>query len=271
MKSISFKNKQISYNIYGKGPCMVFLHGFPMDGRIWDDFASKLKLSFQAIVIDLPGFGHSDVINDKHDMSLMAEAVFTIINHEQIKKVVLIGHSMGGYVALEFAKIFSEKLAGIVLLHSHASADDEQGRITRNESIQKITDDKMAFISGFVPGLFDPSFTEDNQQVIDEVYKTCVSQTTLGINAALAGMRDRNSHIQLLTQLYIPVLFVIGKGDSRIPYMKVLSQAALLSHAEIIMLDKVGHMAFIEKQGLILNLVQDFAIRCLKPHQMNLG
>jgi pimeloyl-ACP methyl ester carboxylesterase len=113
-----------------------------------------------------------------------------------------------------------------------------------------------------VPGLFDPSFQANNPASIETIYNISNDQTEKGIIAALAGMRDRSNHIHLLTQLRIPVLFILGKTDPRMPVVKILAQAGLPQHAEILLIDHVGHMGFIEKPMLTMQLLGDFAGRC---------
>ena len=170
-KEITFKGAKINYTITGIGDTIVFLHGFLENLTMWDDFSEKLSATYKVIAVDLPGFGQSDTISENHSMSTMAEAVNSVINHEGISECILVGHSMGGYVALAFAELFGNKLNGIVLFHSQASADNEEAKTNRNRTIKIVENNHAKFISGFIPSLF----TEDNavkfstqiQQIID--------------------------------------------------------------------------------------------------------
>ncbi|MDP1815475.1 MAG: alpha/beta hydrolase, partial [Leadbetterella sp.] len=118
MKSVTFRNKNISYSVDGQGDCLVLLHGFPMDSRVWDNSKPRFSEFYTVICIDLPGFGKSEMISDTHSMSLMAQAVNAVLTEENIEKCVMVGHSMGGYVALDFTNQFPEKLMGLIFLHS---------------------------------------------------------------------------------------------------------------------------------------------------------
>lgn len=262
MSSFFLRDKKIAYSVHGRGPCLVLLHGFPMDSSVWDGFVPALASKFTVITIDLPGFGASACLSEKHDMSLIAQMVRAVLSQESIKECVLAGHSMGGYVGLEFAAQFPEMLKGLVLFHSQAAGDDEQGKQARNQTIKRIKQDKRVFVKGFIASLFDPDFAKKQPAVVDQFRSIAEKQTVEAITAAMAGLRDRASHIDLLTHLKIPVLFILGKSDSRMPVLKIMAQAGLPAHAELLILDKVGHMGFAEKPELSCKVLSDFAKRC---------
>jgi pimeloyl-ACP methyl ester carboxylesterase len=148
------------------------------------------------------------------------------------------------------------------MLHSHASADDENTRKMRDEAILKVLDDKKTYLESFVDGLFDPQFLKHNPQAASQIKNITLSQDEKAIVAALAGMRERESHIELLTQIKVPVLFVLGKSDSRMPVVKIMAQAELPAHAELLMLQGVGHMGFLEAPFIISHSLSAFADRC---------
>jgi len=262
MKTITFQQKQIAYHKKGEGNCLVLLHGFPMDSRVWKDFIVSLSEIFCVIAPDLPGLGKSDMLAERHDMGLMADVLAAILEAEQINKCVLAGHSMGGYVGMAFADKYAKKLAGLALLHSHASADDAQGRENRNQAILKIHDDKKAFLTNFVQSLFDEKFAAKNPEAVHFITDITLSQEKQAVVAAMAGMRERESHIELLSKLKVPVLFVLGKSDSRMPPIKIMAQAALPAHGELLMLEGVGHMGFLESPLIVMEVLKAFVLRC---------
>ncbi len=262
MKTITYQQKQLAYHKQGEGHCVVLLHGFPMDSRVWKSVIRELSNHFCVIAPDLPGFGESAMLAEQHDMSLLADAVVAILSAENIGRCVLVGHSMGGYVGLALAQKYPEMLYGLALLHSHATADDDQTRENRNEAIKSIYEDKNAFLSAFVESLFDPQFAKQHPEAIAGIRKITTSQETKAVVAAMAGMRERESHIELLTKIKFPVLFVLGKSDSRMPIVKIMAQAGLPAHAELIMLQGVGHMSFLEATLILQHSLYSFAARC---------
>ncbi|HOI32035.1 MAG: alpha/beta hydrolase [Bacteroidales bacterium] len=262
MKTITYNQKQIAYHQAGAGQCLMLVHGFPMDSRVWQNFITALAEHFCVLVPDLPGFGQSEMLAERHDMSLMADVLAAILKAEKISKCVFAGHSMGGYVGLAFAAAYPEMLRGLALLHSQAAADDENTREQRNQNILKVSKDKKTYLEGFVDGLFDPDFLKQNPQSAGYIKDITQSQDEKAIVAALAGMRERESHIELLTHIKAPVLFVLGKSDSRMPLVKIMAQTVLPAHGELLMLKGVGHMGFLEAPQIVQHTLQSFTERC---------
>ncbi|HDO26909.1 MAG TPA: alpha/beta hydrolase [Bacteroidetes bacterium] len=262
-KRITFRGGNLNYRITGQGSGIVFLHGFLEDHTIWNDFADRLSDRFTVIQIDLPGFGKSSVVDDVHSMSLMAGAVEKVLDEENIGQCIMIGHSMGGYVTLAFAKLFPEKLKGIVLFHSQAAADDEEGKNNRNRTIEIVKKNHKDFITSFIPLLFAEENVSRFSKEIRQLQKSAVKTSAEGVVAALAGMRDREDNRELLASIDIPVLIIIGKQDSRIAMETIMPQLSLPKNCEAIILDNVGHLGFLEAEGLTYASLEHFIERNL--------
>lgn len=260
-KQILFKDSKIAYKITGKGPTVVLLHGFLENLSMWEHLESQLNKTNCVICIDLPGFGNSDAISDNHTMDIMAESVYEILKHENISKCTMVGHSMGGYVTLAFADKYENILTGIVLFHSQAFADDDNTKLNRNRTIKIVEENHAHFISSFIPTLFTDENAKKHSDEIKLIVQQSLQTKNAGITAALAGMRDRNDYQNLLSKLKIPVLFIIGKSDTRIPLDKILKQIVLPKISECLILSDVGHMGFIEAKYITNNAVIQFVNR----------
>ncbi len=135
MKFIAFQNKKVAYQVEGKGTAVVLVHGFCEDSTIWEEFrAGLLEENYRLISIDLPGFGRSEVL-PVVNIEQMAEAVHAVLLKLNISKAVFIGHSMGGYAGLAFARLYPELLMGLGLFHSHPYADSEEKKENRRRSV----------------------------------------------------------------------------------------------------------------------------------------
>ncbi|KAF0199275.1 MAG: yfbB [Bacteroidetes bacterium] len=259
---ISFRETPIHYHVTGAGPWVVLLHGFLESFDIWDDFARQLEKDFSVLMVDLPGHGRSGVADEIHSMELLAESVLAIIDHLKIDKFVVCGHSMGGYVSLEIAWNRSSQVRGVVLFHSHAAPDDDAAKENRRRTINIVKLNRTNFIHQFIPDLF----AEENQLRLDKEIEAlrnrAASTSGKSVVAALQGMMDRKGSLDFLMSTELPVLFVIGKNDSRMPYNKLMAQAMLPSHSEILLLDKVGHMGFLEAPEKTLPVIAGFFRRC---------
>ncbi len=261
-KTICFQGKNIAYQIRGNGPAIVLLHGFLESKAIWDDFTDMLQSEFLVIAVDLPGHGQSESLSEIHTMKLMAEAVKAVLLAENINQAVMVGHSMGGYVALQFAAECENMLKGLVLFHSHAGADSAEAKENRRRTIDIVMQNKTGFIRQFIPDLFDKRHLAEYSTPITKLQDMAALMSPEAIVAALAGMRDRESQLPCLSTLAIQVLFIAGKNDSRIPFELILSQAVIPSHSELMLLDNVGHMGFIEAFRKTSKALLHFSIRC---------
>lgn len=256
-----YKGKDIYFRAHGneKAQAIVMLHGFMENQRMWDKIANRLKEHFMVITVDLPGHGLSESVSDIHTMDMMAIAVNKVLRELDVKYCIMIGHSMGGYVTLAYARKYPGKLRGIGLFHSHAAADNPEQKVNRNRMIEIVEQDKLGFIRSFFPDLFSPSNVENYRDEIESFIKHATEMEKNGISAALEGMKLRLSSIDILTYSRYPVLFIIGKQDSRIPAQKILDQVILPSYSEIHILDNVGHMGFIEARSETTAAILHFA------------
>lgn len=259
MKTITFREKAIHYKVDGDGEALVLLHGFIKSMAIWDDFAKVFSKEFKVIRIDLPGHGKTPLIEKTHTMDLMAQSVKAVLDNLEINSCVMVGHSMGGYVTLEFAKKYPEMLKGMCLFHSHAAADTEEVKENRRRTIEMIKLNRKGFIKQFIPDLFAETNVERFAKEIDRLWHIADKMSGQSIIAALQGMKERSGKLDLLLNSTIPVLFIAGKEDMRIPVQNVLAQAILPRHSEVLVLADVGHMGFLEAKQQTIDMISCFA------------
>lgn len=256
-----FKGKKLHYRITGEGTVIVLLHGFLESGEIWKSFTRRLSKTFKVITIDLPGHGLSENLNGMVTMDVMAEAVHAVLKSTGVSKCLMVGHSMGGYVTLTFAEKYPRMLKGFVLFHSNAAADSAEARINRDRTIILVQKDRQDFIKNFIPKLFDPANVKKFGKEIENLKELAQKTSKEGVIAALEAMKNRPDRQHMLAQTKLPVLFIVGKNDSRIPMEVIIPQALLPEHSEILLLDHVGHMGFIEASAKTLHAVKGFAER----------
>jgi pimeloyl-ACP methyl ester carboxylesterase len=259
-KTIIYNHRKIHFTDQGQGDAVVLLHGFLGSLHIWDDFSRELSSQFRVVVIDLPGHGSSEVIEEA-SMETLAASVKAVLDSLQISSCLVVGHSMGGYVALEFARQNLQALRGLCLFHSHASADTEEAKENRRRTINIVRLNHDGFVRQFIPNLFAESNIERLSNEINQLQKFAAEVSVDGIVAALEAMGGRSGAIELLQNIEVPVLFIAGKDDSRIAVHKIMSQAMLPQHAEVLILSNVGHMGFVEAPEKTLPVLRDFAIR----------
>jgi len=261
-KELKSGKTSIHYRIVGQGPHVVLLHGFLESAKVWDDLVRNLSTEFTFIMPDLPGHGDSPSFAPTHGMKEIAGLISAILETEKVKDFVLVGHSMGGYVALALASQNSDHVKGLCLFHSQAGADGPEAMSNRLRTINAIEEQHTGFIRQFIPDLFAEHNVDSNQDTIAWLQSEAAKMKPSAIVASIRGMMERDDMIPFLEGSGFPVLFIAGAHDKRIPYSTVFAQASQLDHAEILLLKNIGHMGWAEDPHTCQLAIQHFAYRC---------
>jgi len=260
--TINYKNGKIYFEEYGKGNPLILVHGYTESIKIWSDYKESLSKEFRLILIDLPGHGNSSMLDHIHTMELMADSIKAVLDHLNIDKTVMVGHSMGGYVSLAFARKYARMLKGLGLFHSTSLADSDESKQAREKAIEAIGNNHSRFLLNFIPDLFSPEsrdiFKNEIQYLIDEASQ----MNPQSLIAAQKGMKERSSTLDVLINASFPVMFIAGQKDSRIPFENVWVQMALTETAHSLILRNVGHMGFIEAKVQCLDFLKSFGQAC---------
>lgn len=258
-KYIHYKGKKIFYTDEGKGAAVVLLHGYLESSEVWHSFAEKLVPGYRVINIDLPGHGDSDIYGESHSMELIAEAVNGLLNGVGIAKSFLVGHSLGGYVALAFLEQFPEKLSGYSLFHSHPFADSYEALQKREREIKIVNAGKKFLM---YPENIQRMFAEDNLKKFSaEIGRSKEIASRIpasGITAVLKGMMARPSRLALMEEGKVPCLWILGRKDNYLNCDAVQQKVKLPSNAKLAILENSGHLGFIEEEERSLKLISDF-------------
>lgn len=270
MKFYPLSNGQrVAYSTYQKPtavaeqslPPLVLLHGFCEDQFLWEPLLPFLNSSF-LIRIDLPGFGASDA-PVLADMSSYAEAVLGVLKAEDISSCILIGHSLGGYVGLEFATKWPGYLAGLGLFHSHPFEDSEERKTVRHRGIETLQAGKRdLYVSQLFPNLFAPDFLAAHPETVQHVIHQGKKQSVEGIIAALQAMISRRDHTGTLRLLNCPALFLLGELDALIPPKQGIEAALLPSASALHVLPEVAHMGMWEAPETCAEVLNSFLKWC---------
>ncbi len=258
-KTINFEGKQIAFFQTGRGGKLplVLLHGFCEDATIWEEILPKIK--GKIVRIDLPGFGGSDV-SETPGIEKYADATAAVLDFLKFEKSILVGHSMGGYAALAFAKKYPQRLAALGLLHSHPFPDSETAIENRRRGIEMLKSGKKnQYVAQLFPGLFPKEFAEAKPDILKRLIARAQKFPTEGIIQGLENMMTRPDHRKTLTAVACPVLFIVGKKDNLISPENAQEMTAMPEVADIHFLENCGHMGMLEMPERVGELVENFA------------
>jgi pimeloyl-ACP methyl ester carboxylesterase len=254
-KELRFQNKSIHYWIEGSGAPVMMIHGFAEDHHVWDLQINALRENWQLIIPDLPGSGKSELL-DSTSIDSMAEVVLAILDNESIAQCCIIGHSMGGYITLAFAEKHTDRLNSFCLFHSTAYPDSEEKKQTRLKAIEFIKKNGVEeFLKTSTPNLFAKETTGDEglmngqsrkkmiQKLIDD-YKSMKPEALIAYYQAMINRQDRREVLKTFTK---PILFLLGREDTAVPYQQGLEQSSFPPKAEVHTLEHSGHMGMWEE------------------------
>ena len=241
-------------------PTIVLLHGFAESREVWSDFTRSFPDGYRLLAPNLPGHGTN--LEPVSDFSMEAQARYVIdyLNQKGCPEpVLLVCHSMGGYVALALAERWPQRVAGLALINSSALADTDEKRQNREKNIGFVERYGVAkFMESFVRPLFAPSNRDkltDVRALLEEIGKATPTATITG---ALRGMAARPDRTAVLSNAKFPVLMVAGKHDVAVHFEDAVRQAALPAEAHALFLDGSGHQSYLEQpeqtRGAVLAL-----------------
>ncbi|KGL62594.1 alpha/beta fold hydrolase [Polaribacter sp. Hel1_85] len=258
--SITFKNAQISYSDQGKGAAVVLIHGFLENSTMWDKIKPELIKNNRVITIDLLGHGKSDCLGYVHSMELFAETVEAVLKHLRIRKYILVGHSLGGYVALAFAKMNPSKTKGLCLLNSTSFEDFKERKNLRTRANKMVQNNFETMVKMSVSNLFHQENVLKFKDEIEAVKKEALQTSVQGYIAANEGMKNRTNENQFLKESSFKKLIIIGEKDPVLDYQTSLEEAKNTNSEFVVFPD--GHMSHIENKDLLISTLKDFIKSC---------
>lgn len=239
---------------------VVLIHGFAEDHTVWNFQAQQLRKNFKVLAIDLPGFSEFDnVVATDISIKDCAVSLYKVLTKEKIGKCIVIGHSMGGYVALAFAEQFPQKIIGLGLVHSNAYKDDEAKMETRIKATKLMAEiGPVPFLEATTPSLFFN--VPASKAAIAQLMHAAKNFKTSTLITYYNAMRLREDSTLLLKNVSVPVLFIIGKYDKTISIKTALGQSYLGPISYVNILRKSAHMGMLEEPERTTDILHNFCI-----------
>lgn len=242
--------------------CVVLLHGYLENMFVWEEFIPLLYKQVRVVTIDLPGHGISEVKGECHTMEYLADTVAAALDTLGVEQAFIVGHSMGGYVALALCERHPDRCAGIVLLSSTPNADSDEKRKNREREIALVRAGKKELLAKTAP---EAGFAVENRRrlasYIEDLVETVHLTEDGGIIALLAGMAMRPDRNEMLRKSAVPQLFILGRKDGYISEEVGQKMADAHSQAQTVWLPNSGHMGFIEEPDACAQALLNFVMQ----------
>ena len=253
---LDYKNAAIFYTDSGKGPAVVLIHGFLENTTMWNVIIPELSKRNRVIAIDLLGHGKSDCIGYTHSMELFAETLEAVLKKVRIQKCVLVGHSLGGYVALAFAEKHPKRVKGLCLMNSTSNEDTADRKLLRTRANKMVHKN----FSNLVRMSFTNLFSEESRIVFKDQMKNALSeamQTPIqGYIAGQEGMKLRPNRNHVLAENSFKKLIIMGKKDAVLDYKTSLEEVEKTNSKHVVL--PQGHMSHIENLEKLILILKDF-------------
>jgi len=238
---------------------LVLLHGFPLDGTMWDFQDGALSGSIQVLAPSLPGFGTQPGVGPVMTMDAAARRVFEAMDSAQVDQAVVCGLSMGGYVAFEMWRQQPQRFRGLVLANTRSGADDDAGRQRRLDLAARLEAEGNGFLVENPGPLLSESASEE---LWSDVRSIVAAQPAESIAAAARGMAERPDSTGDLPSISVPTMVIVSTGDTLIPADVTAPMADQITDATLETIDGAGHLSNLEAPGEFTMLLERHLTIC---------
>jgi Predicted hydrolases or acyltransferases (alpha/beta hydrolase superfamily) len=253
---ISIGPRQLAYESVGSGPVLVLVHAFPFDGRMWRKTATALAGQRRVIAPDMRGFGQSDLGSDGFSIADLADDVAVLLDALKVPAATVGGMSMGGYVALAFARRHGDRLKSLILADTKAAADTPEARQGREAAITLVrTQGVAALLEKQIPRLLSASASDSLRAEV----RALGAQPPDAVIAAIRALRDRPDRTAELAEIAVPALVVVGTDDALSPPGDARAMAAALRDARVVEIPGSGHLSNLENPDAFAAALAGFA------------
>ena len=259
-KSLTFKNANISFSDQGTGTTVVLIHGFLENATMWKNVIPEISKRNRVVTIDLLGHGKTDCLGYIHTMELFTETIAAVLKELRIRKCILVGHSLGGYIALAFAEKHPQKVKGLCLMNATSNEDTAARKALRLRANKMITSNFRNMVRMSFANLFGPKSKTIFKKEIELAVSEALLTPMQGYIAAQEGMQLRANRNHVLTENSFKKLLIIGKKDPVLDFETSLNEAKKTNSAIVVFQN--GHMPHIENKLALNDALREFMKIC---------
>lgn len=236
----------LAYDDSGAGEALLLVHGHPFDRSMWrpqiDHFA---RAGWRVIAPDLRGYGETTVVPGKTGWETFARDLADLLDHLAVERCVLAGLSMGGQIALEFHRLFPDRLDGLVLADTSPRAETAQGRQNRTEVAERLLREGLApYVKEVLFKMVSPNAA---LPVAGHVLGMMRGTSPQGAAAALLGRAERPDYVDMLADIKVPTLVVVGAEDTYTPISEAEFLRSRIPNAKLVIVDGAAHLPNLER------------------------
>lgn len=246
---MSVNDARIDVRTDGNGDAIVLLHGFPLARDIWDEHAAQLCERHLVIRPDLRGLGRSSVTDGPYLMEQLAGDLAAVLDALGVERTAIAGHSLGGFVALAFSRMYTERVTRLALIGSRLAADTPQAARDREELADRTEREGSIapVVDAYLPRLFAPATLEKRSPVVDATRDLALRTDPAGAAAMLRGMAQRADSFDIAGEFEMPVLVVAGAADQILTLGEAREAAKAFRSGSLAVMGRSGHLPMLEE------------------------
>lgn len=249
----------LAYTDQGHGLPLVFLHAFPFNRTMWEPQVKALARRFRVIAVDLRGHGESQAPARPYSLDLFADDVKGLLDHLMIPQVILIGLSMGGYVAFAFYRGYADRAKALVLADTRAEADTAERKAWRYALAERVKQDgAAAVVEEMLPKLLAPVTYHANPALVERIRKIMDSAPVGCIVGDLMAIAERPDSVELLKRIACPTLVLVGEQDALTTPAENKLIAESIPGARFQIIPGAGHMSNLDQPEAFNRAVESF-------------
>jgi 3-oxoadipate enol-lactonase len=250
---------EIAYDDVGSGLPVVFLHAFPLNRTMWDPQIGALVAEGRCIAIDFRGLGESKARTEPFSMDRYADDVAGVLDTLQIERAVMVGLSMGGYVAFAIWRRHKHRVRALVLADTRATADTEEIAERRRELIELArTQGSTAVANAQIAGLVGKTTRDKRPDIYDAMHRMIAQQPVDGVIGGLEAMLARPDSTPTCATIDVPTLVIVGDEDAITPPKEAKKLAESIRGAHVEVLKGAGHLSNVERPAAFNTVVSEF-------------
>jgi 3-oxoadipate enol-lactonase len=233
------------------GTPIVFVHGFPFSLETWEPQMRALPNHFRAIAYDVRGHGQSDVGDGQYSIEFFVDDLIALLDHLVIKRTIICGLSMGGYIALRAVERHPERFHGLILCDTKSEPDSDESRVKRAATLKLVkTNGVDEFAEGFVKGEFAETTFRDNPGIVEKVRSIIKGSSPIGIGGTLLALACRTDTTPVLSKLAVPTLILCGEHDVLTPPKDAEFMHSRVKDSILHLIPKAAHLSNMENTSV---------------------
>lgn len=240
---------------------LVLLHAFPLDRRVWQPVADLMP-AVDVVLVDLPGMGASPLGAEPPSLDVGADGVAAVLDRIGAARAVLAGVSMGGQVALAFARRHRDRLAGLAMVDSRADADAEPARANRLRMAEAVLGSAgLAVLEPMLAGLLGATTQTQRPELVAQVRGWMQQPRPEAVAWSQRAMAARPDSRPMLPSLNVPAAVVVGEEDTLSPLPIAQDIAAGLPDCVLTVVPRAGHLSPLEQPDAVAAVLTDLLVR----------